>query len=83
MKKECGAKARTNGHKPCRRPAMANGRCRLHGGLSTGAKSPEGKQRASLAVLKHGYYTQKAILERRVLRKTISHYQNQLNNLSF
>jgi hypothetical protein len=76
MKKECGAKARTKGHKPCRRPALANGRCRLHGGLSTGAKSLEGKQRASLAVLKHGYYTQKAILERKVLRQTISNIRN-------
>ncbi|TLS66570.1 hypothetical protein FEF65_10055 [Mariprofundus erugo] len=33
--KPCGAHARTTG-KPCRQPAMANGRCRLHGGKSTG-----------------------------------------------
>ena len=31
----CGAHARTTG-KPCQKPPMANGRCRLHGGLSTG-----------------------------------------------
>lgn len=31
----CGAHARTTG-KPCRAPAMANGRCRMHGGKSTG-----------------------------------------------
>jgi hypothetical protein len=36
----CGAKARTTG-KPCLCPAMPNGRCRLHGGKSTGA--PTGK----------------------------------------
>ena len=31
----CGAKARSTG-KPCRGSAMKNGRCRLHGGESTG-----------------------------------------------
>lgn len=31
----CGAYARTTG-KPCQGPAMANGRCRMHGGTSTG-----------------------------------------------
>lgn len=29
----CGAKSRTHG-RPCQQPAMANGRCRLHGGLT-------------------------------------------------
>jgi len=33
--KPCGAHARTTG-KPCRQPAMTNGRCRIHGGKSTG-----------------------------------------------
>jgi hypothetical protein len=36
----CGAATRT-GH-PCRCFALANGRCRLHGGLSTGPKTDEG-----------------------------------------
>jgi len=31
----CGAKSKRTG-KPCRQPAMQNGRCRLHGGKSTG-----------------------------------------------
>lgn len=31
----CGAKARSTGQ-PCRGSAMKNGRCRLHGGVSTG-----------------------------------------------
>ncbi len=34
-----------------------NGRCRLHGGLSTGARTPEGLQRISEANLKHGRQT--------------------------
>jgi hypothetical protein len=38
---------------------MANGRCRMHGGLSTGA--PKGNRNA----FKHGRYTAKAIADRR------------------
>jgi hypothetical protein len=38
---------------------MPNGRCRLHGGLSTGA--PKGNKNA----FKHGRYTAKAIASRR------------------
>ncbi len=41
-KKLCGAYARSTG-KPCRCKALRNSRCRLHGGLSTGPKTPEGK----------------------------------------
>jgi len=41
----CGAHARSTG-KPCQRKALANGRCRQHGGLSTGPKTEEGKARA-------------------------------------
>lgn len=41
----CEAHARSTGQ-PCQAPAMANGRCKLHGGKSTGAKSTEGQRRA-------------------------------------
>lgn len=41
----CGAHARSTG-KPCVAPAMANGRCRRHGGLSTGPKSLEAREAA-------------------------------------
>ena len=41
-KRICGAYARTTG-KPCRAKALRNGRCRNHGGLSTGPKTEEGK----------------------------------------
>ncbi len=50
-KSNCGAYARSTGN-PCKAKALANGRCVNHGGLSTGAKTPEGKHRLSLA-LKH------------------------------
>lgn len=46
--KFCGALARTTG-KPCLARPMANGRCKLHGGKSTGAISPEGKRRVAEA----------------------------------
>jgi hypothetical protein len=42
---KCGAHARSTG-KPCQMKPLANGRCRLHGGLSTGPKTEEGKERA-------------------------------------
>ena len=35
--------ARTTGT-PCRAKALPNGRCKLHGGMSTGPKTLEGKQ---------------------------------------
>jgi len=47
---KCGAFARSTG-KPCQRKPLANGRCRNHGGLSTGPTTLEGKATA-LANLK-------------------------------
>lgn len=42
----CGAKTRKG--IPCRRKDIyLNGRCRLHGGLSTGPKTAAGKQRSA------------------------------------
>jgi hypothetical protein len=50
----CGARTRAGGS--CRQPAMANGRCRMHGGLSTGPRTQEGLQRLALARTVHGAY---------------------------
>jgi hypothetical protein len=50
----CGA--RTRAGTSCRSPAMGNGRCRLHGGLSTGPTSPEGLARLAQARTEHGGY---------------------------
>jgi len=61
---KCGARSKRTG-KPCQQPAMANGRCRLHGGKSTGA--PKGNKNA----LKHGFYTREAIIQRRYTRQLI------------
>ena len=39
----CGAYARSTGL-PCEAKAMPNGRCKNHGGISTGPKTPQGRQ---------------------------------------
>ncbi len=51
----CGAKTRKGA--PCRSPAMPNGRCRMHGGKSTGPKTEAGRKRCGEARLIHGYYS--------------------------
>jgi len=33
---------------------MKNGRCRMHGGLSTGPRTPEGRERCRMANWRHG-----------------------------
>jgi len=48
----CGAKTRLGC--PCKSPAMANGRCRMHGGASTGPKTAEGKARIAAASARRG-----------------------------
>jgi len=48
--KHCGAKTRAGG--VCEQPPKPNGRCRYHGGLSTGPKNPNTARNA----LKHGIY---------------------------
>ncbi len=73
MIRECGAKARTNKHKHCLQPAMANGRCRLHGGLTcnTGAKTEKGKLRQKMSNWKHGLRSKEALEEKRLVRELI------------
>ena len=56
----CGAKTRSGGH--CGHYSMPNGRCRYHGGKSTGAKNPR---------VKHGMYTKAAIAEQNYLNELI------------
>jgi len=41
--RRCGAYSRSTGQ-PCRASGMKNGRCRNHGGLSTGPTSEEGRR---------------------------------------
>jgi hypothetical protein len=76
--KRCGAKTRRG--TACQCPAMKNGRCRLHGGLSTGPKTAAGIEAIRRARTKHGYYSKAAIEERqqsraemRALRQTLAY----------
>jgi hypothetical protein len=55
----CGARRKRDGE-PCCQPAMPNGRCRVHGGLSTGPRTPEGLARSRRSNWKHGYYSAEA-----------------------
>jgi hypothetical protein len=43
QKIKCGAYARSTGN-PCQAKAMPNGRCKNHGGMSTGPQTLEGRQ---------------------------------------
>src|SRR6185503_20738700 len=70
----CGAKRRRGGG-TCRAPAMANGRCRLHGGKSTGPRTPEGLERSRRARFVHGYYTAEAKAARAEARRTMRELQ--------
>ena len=66
----CGARSTRTG-KPCRAAAMPNGRCKLHGGKSTGPRTPEGLERSRRANWKHGYYSREAKAERSRVRAAI------------
>ena len=53
-KKQCLAHTRTTGM-PCKAQALTNGRCKLHGGMSTGPRTEAGKKAISNATLKRLY----------------------------
>jgi hypothetical protein len=59
----CGAFTRKRTR--CQSPAMRNGRCRMHGGKSTGPRTPEGKERSRMASWKHGRRSRAYIAARR------------------
>jgi hypothetical protein len=60
----CGAKTRAGS--PCRCPAMPNGKCRIHGGLSPGA--PRG---AANGRFKDGFWTRETVEERKFVRSLL------------
>ena len=63
----CGAK--TRGGSPCRNLPMRNGRCRMHGGASTGAKTLGGLARIRAAATVHGNRTAAAREFRALMRE--------------
>lgn len=66
MIRHCGAKNRKG--QPCQRVACKNGRCSNHGGLSTGAKTHEGKLKVKMTPWKHGMRSKEVIEESRAFR---------------
>jgi hypothetical protein len=66
----CGARSKRTGL-PCRAAAMPNGRCRIHGGKSTGPRTPEGLERSRRANWKHGHFSREAKAQRSRVRAAI------------
>jgi hypothetical protein len=70
-RKKQPCEARTRRSTPCRCKALASGRCRLHGGLSTGPKTLRGKLKALLNLRQYrdlpsqGVYEVVDLLERK------------------
>jgi hypothetical protein len=75
----CGAQTRKG--TPCMGPAMANGRCRMHGGKSTGPRTCEGLRRSRKANFKHGFYSADMIAERKYMRQLLRQHQQTLRAL--
>jgi hypothetical protein len=50
---------------------MKNGRCRMHGGLSTGPRTAERLARSRRANWKHGHYSADAKAARSEARETV------------
>ena len=69
----CGAKTRKG--TPCKAPAMANGRCRMHGGKA-------GAHRGNSNALKHGFYTREVIIRRRYIRELMRESRQTIEALS-
>jgi hypothetical protein len=65
----CGAKTRSGA--PCRQAAMRNARYRLHGGKSTGPRTPEGIERIRKVRTIHGRRSAKMIALRREMAQWV------------
>ncbi len=76
----CGAKNRRG--TPCGGAAMRNGRCRMHGGLSTGAKTPEGIERIRRAKTIHGRYSISSRTESQNFRDLLQTFRSLLRGVS-
>jgi hypothetical protein len=62
----CGAKARTHGGQSCQAaPVLGKKRCRMHGGLSAGPRTPEGLERRRRGRWVHDRFSRDAIAARR------------------
>jgi ribosomal protein L32 len=67
--RRCGARTRSGAS--CKSPAMQNGRCRMHGGTSTGPRTSEGLERMRRANTRHGIYSEESRRQMRAIRKLV------------
>ena len=74
-------RAKTRKAAPCRAPAMANGRCRMHGGKSTGPRTLQGLERSRKANWKHGLYSAESIATRRYARQLLRHSRQMIEHV--
>jgi len=74
--------AKTRRGTKCQRAAFKhNGRCAMRGGLSTGARTPEGLQRISEANIKHGRLTKDKLAAQRRAAKVGRRVMGELKQL--
>ena len=63
--------AKTRRGTECQKPAIkGRSRCQLHGGRSTGPKTPEGRARIAAANYKHGNRTNERLAENKALAQS-------------
>jgi len=65
---------------------MANGRCRIHGGASTGPITKQGVENIRQTHMKHGQRTAEAIRQRKegmALRREIKRLLNMADNVPY
>lgn len=65
----------------CTQPAMKNGKCRFHGGKSTGAITETGKLKRNGANFRHGFYSKQSIAERKKAKKIIRSIENEIASI--
>lgn len=76
----CGARTRSGNS--CKRPGnKINGRCKLHGGRSTGPKTKEGFARLIAAKTKHGGFSKDARVKAWQFAKQGRHLRAELKEL--
>jgi hypothetical protein len=60
---------------------QANGRCRMHGGASTGPRTVEGLARSQRARWKHGLYSADSLAEQKRVRELLSQSRELLKQM--
>ncbi len=76
----CGAKTRQG--TSCQAPAMPNGRCRMHGGKSTGPRTEAGLARCRRARYRHGRYSAEAKERRKEIRRLMAEFDTFLQRFA-